>query len=121
MTEKQIVTVPYCSTCKGICFNYTQSEAQYKNVSYTMDIDGRAEEVCDNTYDGETYDKYCDECGDPLTQEVSITLPLYQRIFERVCKGAEKATVNIFKCDLKEDPSDLSVEDTELKICEALL
>lgn len=122
--KKESVTLLYCNTCKGICFNYTQRETHYVSVSYTIDIDAKFEEVCTNKNDSEEYETYCDQCGDPLSQEITISKKLYQKIYTKVCEEAEHTTVNIFKCDMGKDISDLSdlsVEDTELRILEALL
>jgi len=125
MEKEKFVTLPYCMGCKGICFEYTQSETQYATVTYRYDKYGFDELVDEDVHDGESHDKFCPECGNELRGE-DITLPfnIYELIHKKVCEES----LSVFLCDFGKDeegydvdPSNFSLQEVMEKITEALL
>lgn len=123
--EERLVTLPYCMNCKGICFEYTQSETIYATATYRYDHAGYDELVDTDKHDGEVGDKFCPECGNELLgEEITISLDL----FELMHKSVHEKNSNMFLLDFGKDaegydisPVDFSVKEAEEKIFEALL
>jgi hypothetical protein len=125
MEKEQLITLPYCMQCKGICFEYTQSETQYATVTYRYDNTGYDELIDTDTHDGETGDKFCPECGGELVGE-SITLPF--DVYQTIHKKVTEEKLELFLCDFGKDedgyeidPSDFTPQEAMEKITEALL
>ena len=125
MEKEKIVTLPYCMHCKGICFEYTQSETQYATLTYRYDRTGYDEFVEQDVHDAEGHDKFCPECGDELRGE-DITLPF--NMYELMHKKVSEEKLGLFLCDFGKDgeghdvdPSDFSIMEVMEKITEALL
>jgi hypothetical protein len=124
MEKEQLITLPYCMQCKGICFEYTQSETQYATVTYRYDNTGYDELIDTDTNDGEMGEKFCPECGGEVWEEITLPLDVYKVIHTKVT--AEK--LELFLCDFGKDeegndiePSNFTPQEVMEKITEALL
>ena len=81
--EVETVELYYCYKCKMIVFSIIESVARYGKSRQTVESDGYYYEDEFDAKDGDTFDTFCNDCGDDLHARITLHKELFEKIHEK--------------------------------------